>query len=564
MSLRERQIREVLDEDLRHRQEVVRRQFKQAKLMNETYTPPNRFEKKVAFAIDKYFLELQKYADMAVNSVATEEGVEQASFINEDALRGLLSIYNELVAYLDTYMAGNPLNQRDIAVIENKFDALQPAISNLADRADGMVKDGKLANQLYAMDENLINRYYQQVNGVKNRNIVQKELLRQGIIAPEMLGVWREAGQGARTRDNELLFDYDPNAFEASPQRRPPQPSNIQIEDETEQRIAMPITRDTQIRMPTNKSEWALYLKDVVDDERLRVLMRMSLKDIGDEYTAYVVRSRDRGEAKGKRGYTKGLKTWLLLKTTNPNYLVRIFQALQNRLPTQEDGEPLLDSQVSGERNAEIEPAVEEEDAMLKFLLERQQSLLERGRQQMERSREQLSRDRMMTPPAYYEEQLEIAPFGRYDEYAIPRTSNAGRVEPIQNQPQYASADVTQEGEEEDIYQELGPMGMGRRRHHRRHPDTRSKMNFYGGFGQSEDLMFGLPYGMKKGMFLRPMDRQPVRFKTTDERDERGMSLEDRMMFLNQLDTRPVKEDMEMNSIHNYKRALDKKIKKMK
>ena len=53
MSMRDREIREILDEDLKAYKEVYKREFHQARLMNESYAPPNRFERSVGLQIDK-------------------------------------------------------------------------------------------------------------------------------------------------------------------------------------------------------------------------------------------------------------------------------------------------------------------------------------------------------------------------------------------------------------------------------------------------------------------------------------------------------------------------------
>jgi hypothetical protein len=76
-------------------------------------------------------------------------------------------------------------------------------------------------------------------------------------------------------------------------------------------------------------------------------------------------------------------------------------------------------------------------------------------------------------------------------------------------------------------------------------------------------MMMGLPYGYKRSLRLRPMDRAPVHFKTQDERGERGLSLEERMQFLNQLDSKPIKDDMKVNSTGTYKKSMNEKAKRL-
>ena len=115
INLRDRQIREALDEDLNYYRQVLDREFKQARLMNETYAPPNQQEKQVAFQIDRYFTKFQQEADMITNGFANDV-IEDPS--------ALISAYQELIGYLEVYARYGTLNQRDISVIENKFDAI--------------------------------------------------------------------------------------------------------------------------------------------------------------------------------------------------------------------------------------------------------------------------------------------------------------------------------------------------------------------------------------------------------------------------------------------------------
>lgn len=553
MSLRERQIREVLDEDLRARKEVVRRQFKQAQLMNETYTPPNRFEKKIAFAIDKYFLELQKSADIAVNSVATQENVEESPSLNVEALRDLLSIYNELILYLDSYASYNPLNQRDIAVIENKFDAIQPVISNLAERADGSRGvNSLLANQLYAMDENIINRNYSTVNGVKDRNLVQKSLLRQGVTAPEMLGIWSEA-QGRPSSEvpvSLLRYNEDPQYVSLEGQFDFPEGFEDYGQEEQETRTPQrtpavyPTTpASTRLEVPRTPAGAKQYISSIPKSEIYDICLfnrknnpNPPLKDIGDAYLAYK-------EGLGRRGGEQ-LPVWLRNKQS---YIARIFILREQGVSTDAEGNisAMPATATTAGENTDFEPPVDA--PAINNQAEGLATLEELGNyEQFQRMMGQETRN---PPRSQFYPTPEQTPV---PEYAMPQAWSQYGEEPT-----YAPLGNFDLPED---YEEPTPMGNGRRR--RRH--MKSQMSFYGGQGESEDMMYGLPYGYKKGMFLRPMDRRPVHFKTRDERGERGLSLEDRMTFLNQLDTRPIKQDLEINSIHTYKKAMDMKLKKMK
>jgi hypothetical protein len=125
--------------------------------------------------------------------------------------------------------------------------------------------------------------------------------------------------------------------------------------------------------------------------------------------------------------------------------------------------------------------------------------------------------------------------------------------------PSSKETEAAEEAEEEDqeLEEEAGPaQGQGM---------SGGMSRGFGmcGRGESEDMMYGLPQGYKKAMRLRPMDRTPVRFKTQDERGEDGLDLEDRMQFLNQLDTKPIKDDIKVNSTGTYKKSMSEKAKKI-
>jgi hypothetical protein len=127
MSLRDREIAEVLDEDLKAYKEVYKRSFHQARLMNESYAPPNRFERAIGFQIDKYFSELLAAIDLAL-----EAG--QAGYADQ-----VLSLYSQLIDYIQRYTDRNTISQRDISIIEDKFDTLKPGLYHLSGLAEDEV-----------------------------------------------------------------------------------------------------------------------------------------------------------------------------------------------------------------------------------------------------------------------------------------------------------------------------------------------------------------------------------------------------------------------------------------
>lgn len=427
-SLRERQIREVLDEDLKAYREVLFRQVKQAKIMNETYAPPNRFEKRVAFQIDQYFLKLQRHADDIVNNLANGDYAEKG-------VKDLLYSYQELIAYLDTYAAQSPINQRDKAIIENKFDAIAIQVEQISSFADSL---GWRSRDLIAELSDILDyrTYLPIVNLPFTKGVVSKEFAERGFNDP-MVAVRERSMFPAREGGD----DDEPPAYEFAPEEE--FGSLEQAEEDISQ---MATSSSTTIPRPRNLTEAKEYMKTLSMTEVRRFTKDLDMTDA----------------LKAKRSKA-GLRQKLTL-----NDIIRIYmlkeqgiKTTKNRQPIVEDPETLLEQEEEG---AEDETRVLEEDE-------------------------------------------EEAP-------AVEGNGMSG--------------------------------GFGMR-----------------GMGESEDMMFGLPQGYKKAMRLRPMDKRPVHFKTQDERKEDGLSLEDRMEFLNQLDTRPIKEDMKVNSTGTYKKSMSEKAKKL-
>lgn len=178
MSLRDRQIRETLDEDLKAYKEVYVRELKQARLFNESYTPPNRFERGVAFQIEKYFIELQRDIDEVLNS---QQG-DQQPYTNS---ANVIQTYSELIAYLDNYTSRNTLNQRDVATIEEKFDALIPSLSQLVNVSQE--KDFPDNGVLEEMFDLIENRVYLPLKDAMTKLPTRRRMLvnRQGFTMAE-------------------------------------------------------------------------------------------------------------------------------------------------------------------------------------------------------------------------------------------------------------------------------------------------------------------------------------------------------------------------------------------
>jgi hypothetical protein len=423
-SLRNRQIQEILDEDLRAYREVLKREIKQAKIMNETYAPPNRFEKQVAFQIDQYFLKLQRHADDIVNNLVNGNYKEQG-------VKDLLYSYQELIAYLDAYTARSPINQRDKAIIENKFDAIANQVEQISSFANSIGWRSKFL--LAELSDILDYKTYLPIENLPfTKGIVSKEFAERGFNDP-VAGL-REPVTPSRRDYND---DDEPPAYDFAPE------AEFGSLEDAEEDISQMVSSSV-IPKPRNLTEAKDYMRSLSMKD-----VRMFAKDLD---------MLDDLKAKKSKA---GLRQKLTL-----NDIIRIYMLKEQGIRTTKNRQPIVEDPEE--------------------LLERTEA----------------------TPP-----------------------------------------DSLAELEEEDTPSAEG-QGMSRG---------------FGmcGSGESEDMMYGLPQGYKKAMRLRPMDRTPVHFKTQDERGEDGLDLEDRMQFLNQLDTKPIKDDIKVNSTGTYKKSMSEKAKKI-
>jgi len=427
INLRDREIAEILDEDKKFYRQVLDREFKQARLMNETYAPPNQQEKQVAFQIDRYFTKLQQEADIITNGFAND--------IIEDP-SALISAYQELIGYLEVYAQYGSLNQRDISVIENKFDAIAPQIEQISTGANYMRwRQAPILEQLSGL---LQDRHY-----IKLR-------------------------KGAETI-SQRKAEPDMPAPPSPPEEPPVPPSSTK-----RARIAdTPAPAEEAPATPKKKEKEELrdYMNNMSQEKLVQYVQQLNLYD----------------KLKLKSGYISVPKMGV--------GEMRLVKALNTQ-----GGEPASASAPTPSLS------IKQEASPLPFLPSASSPLMEYG-------------DPANVPP----QSLANYYFGRDSPY---------RPE-IQPQPDMS--------------------GEGRRR----------QLGIMCGAGESEDMMFGRPVGLKKALRLRPMDRRPVHYKSPDQVGEAGLTLEKRMMFLNQLDSKNIKDELEINSTSSYKKAMTEKLKKL-
>ena len=107
-AFRQKQIREILDEDLRVNRVVLNREFARAKMYDtDEIKPPSHLEELVSWNIDKQLSTLQE----ALQNIIDNAIQHTQSISNEDINRVGIA-YNLLVSYITNFVRSHPLNQR--------------------------------------------------------------------------------------------------------------------------------------------------------------------------------------------------------------------------------------------------------------------------------------------------------------------------------------------------------------------------------------------------------------------------------------------------------------------
>ena len=127
-AFRQKQIREILDEDLRANREVLRREFRQAKVYdNDEFTEPTKLQEIVSWNIDKQISQLQESIQNVIDGAIDNANLGVA---NQDISK-IATTYNLLVSYINNYAKAHTLSQRDKAVIDTKFNEIEPLLNQL-------------------------------------------------------------------------------------------------------------------------------------------------------------------------------------------------------------------------------------------------------------------------------------------------------------------------------------------------------------------------------------------------------------------------------------------------
>jgi hypothetical protein len=191
-SLRDHQIREVLDEDLRANREVLKRSFEQAKLFDESTTRPTRLEALVSFNIDRIFNELAHSLRVIIDNYNGGR--------HQNDVGHVLTIYNKLIQYMNHFAMRYPLSQRDKGQIDHRFSQLQPLIKQAVN----------VANVLNLHDAADLEHMYQNI-----RNVDYAEV---PITAPSMRSSRVVSPAKARSITQRDVFETPAPEFNLAPE----------------------------------------------------------------------------------------------------------------------------------------------------------------------------------------------------------------------------------------------------------------------------------------------------------------------------------------------------------
>ena len=522
MSLRDKQIREILDEDLRDYNEVLKREFKQVRLMNESYAPPNRLERKVAFDIDKYFIQLNTALDTLV-SAYSESGT-----IDSGDIQQLTSLYDTLISYLDKYSDKNQLNQRDLAALEDKFDTLTPKVEQLAIAAD----------ELRNPQAQLLNAFY---NLLESRDYVP---LRGN--TSEVLGRRRMLVDRQEDAENP---HFNPGSYtpQTSVDNRPYE--NIRKDEAVEYHLASAEANALPDREIADKEAQKAVLEDTLErlDTEVTDAYNASQRDPEDEFLKRVLEAKFSSIRSATQEYDRlqqEIQRLYVLKSLGDRGIQR-----RSWSPPERRGRERL-TKDKLKNYFDVMSADELKDAVDNI------PHIKQGVESQKNKKSLLAK--IKSNEAYMRDIYSMREEGIYPTENLP--TPRGRQASVSMT--YYSPSVERE---EEIFPDYPPIdldvstdaeGDGRTSF------VKSKKGRFQmrGKGESEDKMFGLPVGFKKAMTLRPMDRKPIIHHNTQDFDT---TLEERMQFLNQLDSHKIsEEEWKLNSIRNLSEMKEKKYKK--
>lgn len=127
-AFRQRQIREILDEDQRINRRVLDQTFKMVRTYDKnSVKEPSPLEELVSWNIDKQISNLQEAIQNVIDGAINNTNMTIA---NEDISK-ISTAYNLLVSYIQNFAKSHKLNQRDKGALDMKFNEVEPLLNQL-------------------------------------------------------------------------------------------------------------------------------------------------------------------------------------------------------------------------------------------------------------------------------------------------------------------------------------------------------------------------------------------------------------------------------------------------
>ena len=180
-SLREKQIREILDYDKNISRVWFERELKQARAYDLQYEEDDEIEKDIMFRLDEHISDLRSALQAVIDSYASGEQIDNSM------VSAIFTQYNTTVSFLKNYLnSGHKVAKRERIVIDEKFQELVP----LFDQTSRLLaQEGNIHNKT-VMDniaDELKNRQYVSAFDFKRIGIPVDELgtpRNMGMISP--------------------------------------------------------------------------------------------------------------------------------------------------------------------------------------------------------------------------------------------------------------------------------------------------------------------------------------------------------------------------------------------
>jgi hypothetical protein len=215
-ALRQKQIREILDEDLRVNRKVLDRTFKMVRTYDKnSIKEPSPLEELVSWNIDKQISNLQEAIQNVIDGAINNTNMTIA---NEDISK-ISTAYNLLVSYIQNFAKSHKLNERDKGALDMKFNEVEPLLKQLRQ----ILSNPERFNvEVSAQNEGVISHIEQQIrdSNYKGLNLVDFKRIPVSKNNPRPANNYRGYTPAPPRRPPPPSDDDDDNDSDGSPRAR--------------------------------------------------------------------------------------------------------------------------------------------------------------------------------------------------------------------------------------------------------------------------------------------------------------------------------------------------------